>query len=346
MPKFMMTLTISSPRRGEMTTIYYDKDADLSVLNGKVVAVLGYGNQGRAQALNMRDSGCKVIIGNRKDAYYQNAKNDGLEVFEIPEAVKRADVICLLLPDEVHAKTFKEEIMPNLAKSKTLDFASGFTIFSKAVIPPKDTDVVMVAPKMIGEGVRELYVKGLGAPAILGVERDATGNAWKTALAIAKAIGATRAGAVKSTFEEEAVTDLFNEQTVAFVLLLKNAFQILTKAGYDPVVTQLELYGSGEWREIVQAILKYGLFEQGKLHSTTSQYGQLSRGSRIVNAATRKQMKRTLSEIRSGKFAKEWLKDIEAGYPKLNKLRSKAIDQNLARTEREVRERIRLPPIG
>lgn len=329
-----------------MTTIYYDKDADLSVLQGKVVAVLGYGNQGRAQALNMRDSGCKVIVGNKKDEYYEKARTDGFEVFEISEAVKRADVICLLLPDEVHAKTFKNEILPNLGKGKTLDFASGFTIFSKAVVPPKGTDVVMVAPKMIGEGVRDLYVKGLGAPVIVGVERDATGNAWKTTLAIAKAIGATRAGAVRSTFEEEAVTDLFNEQTVAFVLLLKNAFQILTKAGYDPVVTQLELYGSGEWLEIIQAILKYGLFGQGKLHSTTSQYGQLSRGGRIVNAATKKQMKRTLKEIRSGKFAKEWLKDIESGYPKLNKLRSGAVDENLAKAEREVRERIKLPPLG
>lgn len=329
-----------------MTTIYYDKDADLSVLQGKVIAVLGYGNQGRAQALNMRDSGCRVIVGNKKDEYHEKAKADGFEVYEIPEAVKKADVICLLLPDEVHAKTFKNEILPHLGDGKTLDFASGFTVFSKAVVPPKGTDVVMVAPKMIGEGVRDLYVRGLGAPVIVGVERDATGTAWKTALAIAKAIGATRAGAVKSSFEEEAVTDLFNEQTVAFTLLLKNAFQILTKAGYDPVVTQLELYGSGEWLEIVQAILKYGLFGQGKLHSTTSQYGQLSRGGRIVNAATKKQMKRTLKEIRNGKFAKEWLKDIESGYPKLYKLRSTAVDEELAKTEREVRERIKLPPLG
>jgi ketol-acid reductoisomerase len=329
-----------------MTTIYYDNDADLSVLDGKVIAVLGYGNQGRAQALNMRDSGCKVIVGNKPDEYRENAKNDGLEVCDIPEAVKLADVICLLLPDEVHAKTFKEDILPHLGKGKTLDFASGFTIFSKAVIPPKHTDVVMVAPKMIGEGVRDLYLKGLGAPVILGVERDFTGDAWKTALAIAKAIGATRAGAVKSSFEEEAVTDLFNEQNVAFGLLLQDAFQTLTKAGYDPVVTQLELYGSGEWLEIIHAILKYGLFGQAKLHSTTSQYGQLSRGGRIVNAATRKQMKRTLSEIRNGKFAKEWLKDIDAGYPRLNKLRKQMYDEKLAKTEREVRERIKLPPLG
>ena len=329
-----------------MTKIFYDADADLSVLKQKTVAVLGYGNQGRAQALNMRDSGCRIIIGNRKDEYYENAKRDGFEVFDVADAARKADVICVLLPDEVQPSVFKKEILPHLAKGKVLDFASGFTIFAKAVVAPKGTDVVMVAPKMIGEGVRDLYTKGLGAPAVVGVEQDSSGNAWKIALAIAEAIGVTRAGVVKSTFEEEAVTDLFNEQTTAFILLLKTGFEILTKAGYDPIVTQLELYGSGEWLEIVKAMLKYGIFEQGKLHSTTSQYGQLSRGSRIVNAATRKEMKKTLSEIRSGKFAKEWFKDIEAGYPRLNKLRSKAIDANLVKAEREVRERIKLPPLA
>jgi len=329
-----------------MTKIFYDTDADLSVLKEKTVAILGYGNQGRAQGLNMRDSGCQVIIGNKKDAYYENAKRDGFEAFDLPDAVRKADVICVLLPDEVQPSVFKKEILPNLGKGKVLDFASGFTVFAKAVVPPKETDVVMVAPKMIGEGVRDLYTRGLGAPAVVGVEQDFSGDAWKTVLAIAKAIGATRAGVVKSTFEEEAVTDLYNEQTVAFVLLLKTGFEILTKAGYDPVVTQLELYGSGEWLEIVQAMLKYGLFGQGKLHSTTSQYGQLSRGGRIVNTATKKEMKKILSEIRSGKFAKEWLKDIEAGYPKLNKLRSKAVDEALVKTEREVRERIKLPPLA
>lgn len=329
-----------------MTEIFYDTDADLSVLKEKTIAVLGYGNQGRAQSLNMRDSGCHVIIGNKKDVFYENAKQDGFEVFDISDSVRKADVICLLLPDEVQSSVFKNEILPNIGRGKVLDFASGFTVFAKAVVPPKEVDVVMVAPKMIGEGVRDLYTRGQGAPAIVGVEQDFSGTAWKTALAIAKAIGATRAGAVKSTFEEEAVTDLFNEQSTAFILLLKTGFEILTRAGYDPIVTQLELYGSGEWLEIVKAMLKYGIFGQGKLHSTTSQYGQLSRGGRIVNAATRKEMRKTLNEIRSGKFAKEWLKDIEAGYPRLNKLRNKAVDKALVEAEREVRERIKLPPLA
>jgi len=329
-----------------MTEIFYDSDADLSIIKEKVVAILGYGNQGRAQALNMRDNGCRVLVGNKKDEHYDKARRDGFEVLEISDAAREAEVICVLLPDEVQPSVFKKDILSGLSRGKLLDFASGFTVFSRVVVPPKDVDVVMVAPKMIGEGVRDLYLRGLGAPAVLGVHRDFSGNAWNMALGIAKAIGCTRAGVVKSTFEEEAVTDLFNEQTVAFLLLLKTAFEILTEAGYDPIVTQLELYGSGEWLEVIKAMLKYGIFGQGRLHSTTSQYGQLSRGPRIVNQDVKKEMRKILEEIRSGGFAEEWFRDVEAGYPELTKRRNSMINNALVKAEQEVRERIRIPPLS
>jgi ketol-acid reductoisomerase len=326
-----------------MARVFYDSDADLSILKEKTIGIIGYGNQGRAQALNMRDSGCKVIVGNRADEYAKKAREDGFDVFSIEETVKKADILCILLPDEVQPYVFKESIKPYLKANQTLDFASGFTIHFKTVLPPSDIDVIMVAPKMIGKSVRELFLKNSGAPALIGVYQNFSGFALEKALALAKAIGATRVGVLESSFEEEAVTDLFNEQAVPFTLLIKTAFEILVEAGYDPDVVQLELYGSGEWIEIMKANLKYGIFEQAKLHSTTSQYGQLSRGSRVITAQVKKEMKSILEEIRNGSFAKEWMEEIENGYQKLNLLKKASINSLLIKTEKEVRRKLILP---
>jgi ketol-acid reductoisomerase len=324
-----------------MTKIFYD--ADLSVLTDKTVAVLGYGNQGRAQALNMRDSGLEVVVGNIEDAYAKQARKEKFEVHSIEKAANLGEVVCLLLPDEVQPELYQKYIRPYLGKGKTLDFSSGFNIFFRMIRPPKSVDVVMVAPKMIGEGVRKIFLEGKGAPSLVAVHQDGSGYAWKTAVAIAKAIGATRAGALKSSFEEEVVTDLFNEQCTPFIPLLIAGYEVLTEAGYDPIATQLELYGSGEWLQIIKAMLKYGVFGQGRLHSTTSQYGQLTRSQRIVTPELKEEMRRILKDIQSGKFAEEWLNEMKAGYPTLNELKRKADSNPLRKTEAEVRKRIKVP---
>ncbi|MEM3754260.1 MAG: ketol-acid reductoisomerase [Candidatus Bathyarchaeia archaeon] len=325
-----------------MARVFYDSDANLSFLKGKTIGIIGYGNQGRAQALNMRDSGCNVIIGNRFDEYAKKAREDGFDVFSIEEAVKKSDILCILIPDEVQPYVFKESINPYLKAGQTLDFASGFTIYFKTVVPPNYVDVIMVAPKMIGESVRELFLENSGAPALIGVYQNFSGFALEKALAIAKAIGATRVGALESSFEEEAVTDLFNEQAVPFTLLIKVAFEILVEAGYDPDVVQLELYGSGEWIEIMKAILKYGILEQAKLHSTTSQYGQLSRGTRVITAQVKEEMKRILEEIKNGSFTKEWMEEVKSGYKKLESLRKDLANDLLIKTEKEIRRKLLL----
>ncbi len=329
-----------------MARVFYDADADPLVLNGRVIGVLGYGNQGRAQALNMRDSGVNVIVGNRSDDFAKQARKDGFDVLSIEAVARKADVICLLLPDEMQPDVFAKDVRPHLSKGKTLDFASGFNIFYRSIVPPKEVDVILVAPKMIGEYVRKLYLAGSGAPSLIAVERNSTGKGWETATALAHAIGATRVGALKSTFEEEAVTDLFNEQCTAFIPLLVAGYEILTAAGYDPMATQLELYGSGEWLEIIRAIREHGIFGQGKLHSTTSQYGQLTRSQKIVDAGTRLKMKKILKDIQNGRFAEEWFQEMKRGYPTLNALKKKYATHSLNRTEAEVRRKIKMPDLA
>ncbi len=326
-----------------MSKVFYDADADPAALRGRTVGVLGYGNQGRAQALNMRDSGVDVIVGNRRDGFAKQARKDGFEVLTVAAAAKRADVLCMLLPDELQPEVFARDVRPHLSKGKTLDFASGFNIFYHSVAPPKGVDVVLVAPKMIGEYVRKLYLEGSGAPSLVAVEKDSTGRGWETAVALAHAIGATRVGALKSTFEEEAVTDLFNEQCTAFIPLLVAGYEILTAAGYDPMATQLELYGSGEWLEIIKAIREHGIFGQGKLHSTTSQYGQLTRSQRIVDSGTKSKMKGILKDIQNGRFAEEWFEEMKRGYPTLRALKKRYATHPLNRTEAEVRRKIKMP---
>ncbi|MFH0859659.1 MAG: ketol-acid reductoisomerase [Candidatus Altiarchaeota archaeon] len=311
-----------------MVKIYHDVDADISVLKGKTVAIIGYGNQGGAQAQNMRDSGVKVIVGSIKDASYEKAKEDGFEVYPIAEAAKKADIIHILLPDEVQSKVYETDIKPNLKKGNALMFSHGFNIRFTRIIPPKDVDVIMVAPKGPGKRVRETYVEGFGTPALIAVERDASGKAKDVVLALAKALGATRAGVLETTFTEETETDLFGEQVDlcgGATELIKASFDTLVEAGYQPELAYFECLH--ELKLITDLIQEGGLEHMWKCVSNTAEYGGRTRGEKIITQETRKEMKKILKDIQSGKFADEWVDECKKGIPNLKKMREK--DQNL-----------------
>jgi ketol-acid reductoisomerase len=329
-----------------MARRFYDRDADLAVLEGQVIAVVGYGNQGRAQALNMRDGGLDVIVGNRDDSYREQAVADGMTLYSIPEAVARGDILLILMPDEVQPEVYREHIAGHIKEGACLVFGHGYNIFYKAISPPDSVDVVMIAPKMIGEGVRRRFVSGEGFPTLVAVEQDATGTAWARTLAVARAIGGTHVGAWESTFEEETVTDLFAEQVGGGSSLAAtlNSFETLVEAGYDPEVIQLELYGSGEMVEVTRSVKDYGLLDSLKLHSPTSQYGQLSRARRLVPVEAKETLKGILDEIQSGAFAEEWAKEREDDYVNMERLRAEFGEHLLFEVERRVREALESNP--
>jgi ketol-acid reductoisomerase len=318
---------------------YYDSDADLGVLAGKTVAIIGYGNQGRAQGMNMRDSGLSVIVGNIPDASFAQAQADGLEAMSIAEAAQRADVLCLFLPDEVQPGVYRESIAPHLRAGQALNFAHGYTIHYGLIQPPADVDVIMVAPRMIGVGVRERFLAGKGAPAFVAVQQDATGRAWAVALAIGRAIGATRAGLLASSFKEETELDHFAEQAVWPVItrLFRLAFEVLSERGYQPEVMIMDMYQSGEPSQIFQEAAAVGLFRQMAFHSRTSQYGTLSRGPLMLPDEFKDMLNQRLDDIQNGVFSREWEAEREAGFPVFNRLRAEA----LAHPMNEVEERLR-----
>lgn len=291
-----------------MKKLYYDKDASLGFLKRKTIGVIGYGNQGRAQALNLRDSGLEVIIGVRADETKRQAKNDGFEVLSIREAADRAQVVLLLIPDEVMPEVFRKQVLPGLSKGKAICFASGYNVAFKLIEAPRGLDVVMVAPRMIGAGVRQRYLEGKGFPSFIGVHQDATGHALKTVLAIAKSIGSTKSGVMLLTFEQEAELDLFTEQAFgpAFGQVLLSAIQTLIDAGYPVEAVMIELILSGEFAYSMQKIAEMGFFPQMELHSHTSQYGSMTRSVRYMNPEIARSMRDVLEEIRSGTFAREW----------------------------------------
>jgi ketol-acid reductoisomerase len=302
--------------------IYRDEDADPAALAGRTVAVIGYGNQGRAQALNLRDSGVAVIVGGIEDEYTRQARNDGFAVLPIAQAAAQGDILPLLVPDEVQRHVYAESIALHLGSGKTLCFAHGFNIHFGLIRPPAEVDVVMVAPRMIGSAVRQRFLDGTGSPAYVGVRQDASGRAWPTALALARGIGATRAGAIETTFAQETEIDLFLEQATwaAITRALILSFEVLIEDGFDPEMTALELYGSYEAAEVLHAMAEQGFFHQMRLHSRTSQYGTLSRGPRVLPDSMRRTFRRVLEEIRSGRFAREWRREQEAGYPNFRRL--------------------------
>jgi ketol-acid reductoisomerase len=298
-----------------MATMYYDKDADLSLIRGKKVAVIGYGSQGHAHALNLRDSGVSVKVGlpaaSRSRA---KATAAGLEVDEVAAVSKWADVIMVLIPDTSTAKVFKESIEPNLAPGKMLMFAHGFNIRFGTIAVRPDVDVTMVAPKAPGHRVRELYVEGAGTPALVAVHQNATGKAKELALSYAKGIGVTRAGVIETTFAEETETDLFGEQAVlcgGVSALIKAGFETLIEAGYQPEIAYFECLH--ELKLIVDLIYQGGLNYMRYSVSDTAEYGDYTGGPRLVTAETKKEMKKMLDEIRSGQYARGWIEENATG---------------------------------
>ncbi len=326
-----------------MTRVYHDRDADLKQLAGRTVASLGYGNQGRAQALNLRDSGVRVIVGNRRDKYRRRVVADGFQPVGISDAVRAADVLLFLIPDEVQRAVYEARIAPHLRRGQTLVFAHGYNIHYRLIVPPPGVDVVMVAPRMIGRGVRELFQRGRGASAFVAVAQDATGRAWKTALAVAKGIGATRAGAIRTTFAVETEMDHFMEQVLwaALMRVFQLGFETLIEAGYPPELVALEMWGSKEAAEIFMAAAEVGLYKQAGFHSQTSQYGTLSRGPVMLPAAFKKKMRAGLAAIRSGEFAREWERERRVGYPKFRALKTAALTHPLNAAEARMRRLVK-----
>ena len=313
----------------EKMHIYRDSDVSFDILKGKKIAVLGYGAQGRAQALCFHDSGLDVIVGVRKDGKSWNkAKEDGLKVAEIPEAVKTADVVLMLLPDEAQPDIYKESVAPYLKKGAALEFAHGFAITYKLIDPPKDVDVIMMAPKGPGAMERLVFLDGFGVPALISVHQDYTGNAKMIALALAKGLGSTRAGVFETTFDNETKTDLFGEQAVlcgGFTAMTKAAFQTLVDAGYPPEMAYIEVLH--ETKLITDMVNVGGFSWMWHVVSNTAEYGGLTRRDRVITEESKEGMKSILDDIESGKFKDEWRAEWNAGLKNLQKM--EADDNNL-----------------
>ncbi|MFA5100912.1 MAG: ketol-acid reductoisomerase [Candidatus Omnitrophota bacterium] len=323
-----------------MAKIYYDSDADLDLLKGKKIAIIGYGIQGRGQSLCLRDSGCEVVVSEMEGTpNFETAKQDGFVPVSAAEAAKAADIIQILTQDHVQAKVYVESIKPNLKKGKALCFSHGFNIRFKQIKPPKNVDVFMVAPKGPGALVRKMYEEGKGVPCLVAVFQDATGNAKQLALAYAKALRATRAGVIETTFEEETETDLFGEQAVlcgGASELIKAGFDTLIEAGYQPEIAYFEVLH--ELKLITDLIQEKGISGMRRGVSNTACYGDLSRGPRIITERTRKEMKKILKEIKSGKFAKEWIKENEIGRPNFNRLMQEGDNHKIEQVGKQLRE--------
>lgn len=323
-----------------MAKMYYDKDADLNILKDKTIAIIGYGIQGRGQSLCLRDSGCKVIVSEMKGTpNYEQAIKDGFTPVTADEAAKQGDIIQILTQDHVQAKVYKDNIKPYLKKGKALCFSHGFNIRFKQIKPPKNVDVFMVAPKGPGALVRRMYEEGKGVPSLFAVYQDATGNAKKLALAFAKGLRSTTAGVIETTFDEETETDLFGEQVVlcgGTSELIKAGFDTLVDAGYQPEIAYFEVLH--ELKLITDLIYEYGITGMRRKVSNTATYGDLSRGPRIITDRTRKEMKKILKEIRSGKFAREWIKENETGRKNFDSLLKAGDEHKIEKVGKELRE--------
>ena len=306
-----------------MAVIYYDEDCNLDLLKDKIIGIVGYGSQGHAQAQNLRDSGLKVIVAELPGgANWEKAKKDGFELFTAAELAKRADYIVMLTPDTMQAKIYHADIAPGLTAGKVLQFAHGFNIHYGQINPPADVDVTMIAPKCPGQMLRQVYVEGNGAPALIAVHQDASGKAQELALAYAKGIGSNRAGILETTFAEETETDLFGEQAVlcgGVTSLVKAGFETLVEAGYQPEVAYFECLH--ELKLIVDLIYKGGINHMRSSISDTAKYGDYTRGPRIVTDETYEEMGEILAEIQDGRFAREWILENQAGRPVYNALK-------------------------
>lgn len=320
--------------------LYYDSDADLNLLSGKTVAVLGYGSQGHAHALNLKDSGVQVVVGLRKNsASWEKAQAAGLKVVETPEATKLGDVVMVLLPDQNQVEAYENDIRPNLSSGNALAFAHGFNIHFNQIIPPENVDVFMVAPKAPGHLLRRVFAEGGGVPCLFAVHQDTTGKTKELTLAYAKGIGGTRAGVIETTFKEETETDLFGEQTVlcgGVTELIKAGFATLVEAGYQPEIAYFECLH--EMKLIVDLFYEGGIAGMYYSVSDTAEYGGMTRGTTIIDEATKQRMRETLHAVQDGSFAREWILENKAGRPVLNALRKEHKDLQIEAVGEKLRE--------
>jgi ketol-acid reductoisomerase len=319
--------------------IFYDDDADLSLLEGKTVAILGYGSQGHAHALNLKDSGVEVVVGLRPgSASRAEAEAEGLTVLDIADAASRGDVVMILLPDERQAEVWNAEIADGIAEGKLLMFAHGFSVHYGEIEPPHGVDVGMVAPKGPGHLVRRQFVDGRGVPCLIAVHEDASGRARDLVLAYAKAIGGTRAGVIETTFKDECETDLFGEQSVlcgGVTELVRAGFETLVEAGYDPRLAYFECLH--ELKLIVDLMYEKGITGMRDSISNTAEYGDMTRGKRVISDETRAAMRRILADIQSGEFAREWIAENRAGQENFQRMREEGTDHQVERVGRDLR---------
>lgn len=305
-----------------MVKVYYDKDVTSNVLKNKTLAIIGYGIQGRAQALNLRDSGYKVIMGLRSEGpSIELAEKEGFKVFPIAEAAAKADVIHLLTPDMPMAEIYKRDVEPNLKAGKALGFSHGFNVHFKQIVPPKNVDVFMVAPKAPGKRMRELYLQNFGVPSLISVYQDYTGNAMNIALEFAKGLGCTKAGSITCTFKDECESDLIGEQTVlvgGLMELLKNAFEVLVEEGYPPELAYFE--ACNEAKLIMDLIYEKGIVGMLNGCSVTARHGGLTVGPKVIDSRVKEIMRQAAKDVKSGKYAEEWIAEYRAGMPIFNKL--------------------------
>ena len=323
-----------------MVKIYFDKDSSLDPLKGKTIAVIGYGSQGHAQAQNMRDSGLNVIIGVRPGgSSWSRAKNDGFDVYPISEAAEKADVIFMLIPDMVQPAVYKEHIEPYLSEGKTLDFAHGFNIHFKQIVPPENIDVIMIAPKSPGPRLRETYKEGFGVPALIAVYQDWSGKAKETALAVAKALGCTKAGVIETTFKDETESDLIGEQTVlvgGLIELIKKGFEVLVENGYPPELAYFE--ACNEAKLIMDLIYEKGIIGMLRAVSDTAKYGGLTVGPKVIDEHVKENMRKAVEYVQNGGFAEEWLKEHRSGEKRLKALMKEIEEHPLEKVGRFIRK--------
>ncbi len=322
-----------------MANIYYDTDANLSLLEGKTVAIIGYGSQGHAHALNLQDSGCQVVVGLREgSSSWGQAESDSLKVLPIAEAAAAADVVTILIPDPAQPAIYRQAIEPGLKAGDTLMFAHGFNIRFDQIVPPADVDVSMIAPKAPGHRMREVYQAGGGVPALLAIHQDVSGKAKKIALAYAKGLGCTRAGVIETTFAEETETDLFGEQAVlcgGISALIKAGFETLVEAGYQPEIAYFECLH--EMKLIVDLIQQGGLSYMRYSVSDTAEHGDYTGGSRIITEATRAEMRQMLREVQDGSYARSWILENMAGRPFFNTRRRQEREHPIEQVGKKLR---------
>ena len=322
-----------------MAKMYYDEDANLSVLEGKTIAVLGYGSQGMAQSQNLRDSGLNVVVGLRKGSQsWKRAEEDGMRVLELDEACKIADVIHILLPDEKQAEVYKKTILPHLKEGMAMGFSHGFNIHFKQIVPPAGVDVFMAAPKSPGHSFRKAYIDGMGVPGLFAVAQDGTGKAREIALAFSKGIGCTKAGVLETTFREETETDLFGEQAVlcgGLTQLIQVGFETLVEAGYQPEIAYFECFH--EMKLIVDLLYEGGMEYMRYSISDTAEYGDYMSGPRVIDEHVRENMRSVLKDIQEGVFAKSWLLENQVGRPEYGAKKERAKEHLIEEVGQELR---------